>query len=324
MTIGLFAPLPLAMMIPFMAGQSLMMGEAFGKGFQYGKRKISSMSNEEFNALTPGDLGKSITTDYNAVIPHLERAIQDSKEFQTLVISELIRIIPTIPGAILEGLSPTQTSTSANIFGVSGSATSPPITNVRTGASGTRQRYDALWYNADVQAAAQATDKAIGEWIEENIGTYEGHTENTYEKGLRLAKAAADKARQINANLTKGFQQPTGPVNIRAVTLPKTTTLSRIQQVRQASAQNKIRLQETVKNLAPLINNKKKEIQLAKNRLNSLMAQRLPSPGVKTRGARQALLNNRRKWGIAVQTLNAQLAYLVKKLQNAITLLRNT
>ncbi len=34
--IGFFAPLPLAMMMPFMAGQSMLMGDAFGKSYQYG------------------------------------------------------------------------------------------------------------------------------------------------------------------------------------------------------------------------------------------------------------------------------------------------
>ncbi len=130
MTIGLFAPLPLAMMIPFMAGQSLMMGEAFGKGFQYGKRKISSMSNEEFNALTPSDLGKSITTDYNAIIPHLGQAVQKSSEFQSLVIKEIIDVIKKLPGDIVQGF--TQTQTSASLYGEGGSVVSPVRQGGRT------------------------------------------------------------------------------------------------------------------------------------------------------------------------------------------------
>ncbi len=35
-----------------MATQSMVMGDAFGQAFQYGKRKISAMSNEEFNKTT--------------------------------------------------------------------------------------------------------------------------------------------------------------------------------------------------------------------------------------------------------------------------------
>jgi len=102
--IGFFAPLPLAIMIPFMAAQSAVMGEAFGKHYQYGKRKISSMTNEEFNKLDGGDIFGSIVTDYKKIIPQVAQAMTASKEFQDRIISELIAIVPRIPGAIQEGL----------------------------------------------------------------------------------------------------------------------------------------------------------------------------------------------------------------------------
>ncbi len=107
--IGFFAPLPLAIMIPFMASQSLAMGEAFGKGFQYGKRKISSLTNEEFNALNPEDLGSDVMTDYRAMIPHIKKAMEDSKEFQTIIIQSLTGTVLSIPKDVVEHL---QTSVS--------------------------------------------------------------------------------------------------------------------------------------------------------------------------------------------------------------------
>ncbi len=100
--IGFFAPLPLALMMPFMAGQSMLMGDAFGKAYQYGKRKISAMSNEEFNKLTPEMLGQSIVTDYNAIIPSLEQAVQSSTEFQRIIIQELGNILKSIPADVLK------------------------------------------------------------------------------------------------------------------------------------------------------------------------------------------------------------------------------
>ncbi len=120
------------MMIPFMAGQSLMMGEAFGKGFQYGKRKISAMSNEEFNALTPSKLGEEIKTDYTAIIPHLGQAVKASSDFQSLVIKEIIDVIKNLPADIIGGFTgtsnPETTSTAASVYGVSGT-----VTDVRLG-----------------------------------------------------------------------------------------------------------------------------------------------------------------------------------------------
>ncbi len=83
-----------------MAGQSLAMGEAFGKGFQYGKRKISSMSNEEFNALNFQQLSESIATDYKTMIPSLRKSIEASDELQRAVFKALGDLLLDIPDSI--------------------------------------------------------------------------------------------------------------------------------------------------------------------------------------------------------------------------------
>ncbi len=134
--IGFFAPFPLALMIPFMAGQSLAMGEAFGKGFQYGKRKISSMSNEEFNALNFQQLSESIATDYKVMIPSMKESLKASDELQRAVFDALGKIILTLPDAVAgmfsdstnrAGLDATTTETSFSELG-------SQITEVRAGS----------------------------------------------------------------------------------------------------------------------------------------------------------------------------------------------
>ncbi len=102
--IGFFAPLPLALMIPFMAFQSMAMGEAFGKSYQYGKRKISSMSNEDFNKLTAAGLASEIMTDYNTQIPAVTTAVRNSSKFQSEIIQELGDIVRNLPADIIAGL----------------------------------------------------------------------------------------------------------------------------------------------------------------------------------------------------------------------------
>ncbi len=92
-----------------MATQSLAMGEAFGKGFQYGKRKISSMTNEEFNALNADDLGSDIMADYTKMIPHIENAMQQSKEFQSKIIQSLTETVLSIPKDVINQLQTTST-----------------------------------------------------------------------------------------------------------------------------------------------------------------------------------------------------------------------
>ncbi len=90
MTVGFFMPLPLAVMIPFMAGQSFAMGEAFGKGFQYGKRKISSMTNEQFNAMSAKDHFSETTADISAMIPSMKSQMNNFSTLQTDIIKTLI------------------------------------------------------------------------------------------------------------------------------------------------------------------------------------------------------------------------------------------
>ncbi len=151
--IGFFAPFPLALMIPFMAGQSLAMGEAFGKGFQYGKRKISSMSNEEFNALDFKELSESLATDYRVMIPSLQKSIEASDELQKSVFRAFGDIIGTIPEIVKEFMSPSTTvSTSASALG-------DEISQVRFTPSHDREG-DLEKTNAALAAAQKALEDA--------------------------------------------------------------------------------------------------------------------------------------------------------------------
>ncbi len=94
--IGGFMPIPLAMMIPFMAVQSMVMGDAFGRSYQYGKRKISAMTNEEFNKYTKEMMAREVFTDYKQIIPQLDQAIKDSTVLQTDIVREMLKILPQL------------------------------------------------------------------------------------------------------------------------------------------------------------------------------------------------------------------------------------
>ncbi len=85
-----FMPIPLALMIPFMATQSIVMGEAFGKGFQYGKRKISAMDNETFNKTELSQLISETFKAYHDAIPSLKESINQSTDLQNYIVSKLI------------------------------------------------------------------------------------------------------------------------------------------------------------------------------------------------------------------------------------------
>jgi len=85
-----FLPVPLPMMIPFMGAQSLVIGKMFGEGFQYGKRKISAMPNEEFNKLTFEDMMSNAREELKASIPTINASLQDMRPLVDVVIREFL------------------------------------------------------------------------------------------------------------------------------------------------------------------------------------------------------------------------------------------
>ncbi len=75
--ISAFTAVPNPQMLAFMATQSFLMMQMAGAGWQYGKRKISAMKNEEFNALTINNLLQKETADVRAAIPTIIQSIND-------------------------------------------------------------------------------------------------------------------------------------------------------------------------------------------------------------------------------------------------------
>ncbi len=67
--VGFFMPLPLPIMIPFMMWQSAAIAAGFGTYFQFAKRRVSAMSNEEFNKSDPHELVNSMYEDIVKSIP---------------------------------------------------------------------------------------------------------------------------------------------------------------------------------------------------------------------------------------------------------------
>lgn len=108
--IGFFSPFPNPTMVPFMAFQSLVQAQAFGLGFQYGKRKISSMTNEEFNKLTPQMLDQEITADIRSMIPSLQQSMADMTPMMKTIIEQM--------GAMINELIKALPQTVNNIIGL--------------------------------------------------------------------------------------------------------------------------------------------------------------------------------------------------------------
>jgi len=106
-----------------MGAQSLVLGKQFGEGFQYGKRKISAMSNEEFNKLSPAKLAQDNAEELKQMIPSMKGAITDMRSFQSFIVKELIETVKQLPGDIFGGLTgDLQTSTSFSKVGTTNTA----------------------------------------------------------------------------------------------------------------------------------------------------------------------------------------------------------
>ncbi len=101
-----FLPVPLPMMIPFMGAQSLVIGKMFGEGFQYGKRKISAMPNEEFNKLTFESMMSNAREELKASVPTINASLHDMDDMVETVIDIFIgylqKVITKAPQAVEE------------------------------------------------------------------------------------------------------------------------------------------------------------------------------------------------------------------------------
>ncbi len=103
-----FTAVPNPQMLAFMGAQSFIMMFQAGEGWQYGKRKISAMSNEEFNKLTPeivmekqavvlrNSLG-TIQKSMNDMTPMIRTIVEQYGDF----IHEIIKAIPQIAQNVL-------------------------------------------------------------------------------------------------------------------------------------------------------------------------------------------------------------------------------
>ncbi len=70
--------------------QSGVMAQQFGMNFQFGKRKISAMSNEEFNKLTPQQMQADFANTIKGLIPTFEQSLKDMRPFQRMIFVEML------------------------------------------------------------------------------------------------------------------------------------------------------------------------------------------------------------------------------------------
>ncbi len=100
-----FTAIPNPQMLAFMPIQSYLMMYFAGSGWQYGKRKISAMSNEQFNKLTPEELLKQHSIELKNMLPTLERSLNDVTPLVRILIEQYGDFIKAALQAIPQAVS---------------------------------------------------------------------------------------------------------------------------------------------------------------------------------------------------------------------------
>ncbi len=83
-----FTAIPNPQMPAFLGAQSFIMMYQAGEGWQYGKRRISALSNEEFNKLTPQSLMERQAMELKGAIPIIERSMNAMTRMVPMIIEQ--------------------------------------------------------------------------------------------------------------------------------------------------------------------------------------------------------------------------------------------
>ncbi len=105
-----FTAIPNPQMPAFLGAQSFIMMYQAGEGWQYGKRRISALSNEEFNKLTPQSLMERQAMELKGAIPIIERSMNNMTRMIPMIIGqygdfirEAIKAMPTLVQNVVGG-----------------------------------------------------------------------------------------------------------------------------------------------------------------------------------------------------------------------------
>ncbi len=110
-----FTAVPNPQMLAFMGAQSFVMMFQAGEGWQYGKRRISAMSNEDFNKLTPERLLQNQAATLRSSLGTIEKSMNDmTPMIETIIrqygdfMREIIRVTPSVSLSVTGGRTPEQ------------------------------------------------------------------------------------------------------------------------------------------------------------------------------------------------------------------------
>jgi len=179
-----FTAVPNPQMLSYMMSQSWIMMYAAGGAWQYGKRRISAMSNEEFNKLLPIDLLKEHTVMLREAIPTIQQSIQD----MTPLINTLMTQFGTFINEAIKAIPQAVT----NILGTPGGEFSNIPTTGGTGGALPPQMASFLHYFKTVSQATKVKPSEV----------FLGQEEQTHAQRVEIQRLQTIK----NQNLAKALE----------------------------------------------------------------------------------------------------------------------
>ncbi len=99
-----FTAVPNPQMLAFMAAQSFVMMMQAGEGWQYGKRKQSAMTNEEFNKQSPQSIMQRQMSELKRAIPTIEQSMNNMTPMIRTIVTQygdfMAEIVKATPDTI--------------------------------------------------------------------------------------------------------------------------------------------------------------------------------------------------------------------------------
>ncbi len=83
-----FTAVPNPMMLSFLATQGFAIMYYGGAGWQFGKRKVSGMSNEEVNAMSPNEFLMKLHSETKTMVPTMQQGMKDMTPLITTTIEQ--------------------------------------------------------------------------------------------------------------------------------------------------------------------------------------------------------------------------------------------
>jgi len=233
-----FTAIPNPQMPAFLGAQSFIMMYQAGEGWQYGKRRISALSNEAFNKITPQSLMERQAMELKGAIPIIERSMNNMTRMVPMIIEQygdfIREAIKAMPAALAAIFQPSNTS-------FMGTQNLSSLTNVRL--SGNRQdqeqlRKDLEKFAADILAQAS------------RIGGQSGASIAAEKARLAAERSAATAQSIAEANRLRIARQRDIALNI---TQDPTPQLSQQGQVNLAAGRLRLAGQSQIKERLILI-----------------------------------------------------------------------